>query len=65
MTLCSFQKYIVFYGCQVVNYYLATTISPNFPIFPSTLAPFSQILNELKIFTGQMYTEMNLEFLFT
>ncbi len=45
--LSSFQKYIVCYGCNVVIYFMATTISTDFPLFPGTLAPFSQILNQL------------------
>ena len=39
----SFKKCIVCYGCKVVIYFMATTISTNFPLFPSALAPFSQI----------------------
>ena len=47
MRLYSFQKYIVCYGCKVVIHFMATTISTNFPLFPSMLAPFSQILNHI------------------
>ncbi len=43
MSLSSFQKYTVCYGCKVVINFMATTISTNFPLFPSMLAPFSQI----------------------
>ncbi len=46
-TLRVYANYIVCYGCKVVIYFMATTISINFPLFPSTLAPFSQILNHI------------------
>ena len=55
MRLCHFQKYIVFYGYQVVIYYMATMISPDFPIFPSMLAPLSQILNQINLIQNVIF----------